>query len=199
MTQRFILTVALLLASTPTMSASRPEPDPSDKSAVADCVATMLHAIDVLDWTIVRESFTTQVDVDYTSLFGGSPSTTQAEDLIKTWRELLPGFDATQHLIGPVVVTRDRATDNRVTAETHVRGYHRITAADGGETWMVAGHYTMGLAHEAGQWRICSIKLSAFYQEGNLDLPKIAAQRATDPSQARKEHFGKTRPPRPPE
>ena len=65
----------------------------------------MLHAVDDLDWETVRSSFTTEVEIDYTSLWGGEPETLTADQLIDRWRQLLPGFDATQHLIGPVAVT----------------------------------------------------------------------------------------------
>jgi SnoaL-like domain len=139
----------------------------------ADVLPRMLHAIDVLDWPTVRDAFADEVRVDYTSLSGGQPETLPADDLIGRWQDLLPGFDATQHLIGPVVLTDNGGPGVR--ADTHVRGYHHIQGSGGEETWGVYGHYTAELVNG----KITELALQVFYQEGNLELPAIATGRAT--------------------
>jgi SnoaL-like domain len=139
----------------------------------AELLPRMLHAIDALDWPAVRAALADQVRVDYTSLSGGEPETLPGGDLIARWQGLLPGFDATQHLIGPVVLTGDSGAGVR--ADTHVRGYHHIHGPDGGQTWAVHGHYTARLAGG----KITELTLRVFYQEGNLGLPTIATERAT--------------------
>ncbi len=111
-----------------------------DRVAISDTVTSMLHAIDALDWDAVREAFADRIDVDHTSLAGGSPETLPAQELMARWRALLPGFEATQHLTGPITV---RPVEGRAMAETHVRGYHCIKEAEGGDVWMVAGHYAL--------------------------------------------------------
>jgi hypothetical protein len=114
----------------------------------------MLHAVDDLDWETVRSSFTTEVEIDYTSLWGGEPETLTADQLIDRWRQLLPGFDATQHLIGPVAVTE--ADELTASCTMNVRGYHRV----GDATWMVAGRYVMRLERTDGSdWRIAALTL----------------------------------------
>jgi hypothetical protein len=67
-------------------------------SSLADVVAGMLHAVDDLDWDVVRSSFTTKVATDYTSLWGGEAQVLDADELVTWWRQLAPGYDATQHL-----------------------------------------------------------------------------------------------------
>lgn len=146
----------------------------SDKFEITDRVASMLHAVDALDWLEVRAAFHDTVLLDYTSLFGGEPASMTADELVQSWRGLLPGFDGTQHLVGPVVTV---IRESRAQADTHVRGYHRIDGAAGGDTWMVAGQYRFELARPAGSWRIVAIKLSVFYQEGNRRLIAIARDR----------------------
>jgi SnoaL-like domain len=138
----------------------------------SEVLPRMLHAIDRLDWPAVRDAFADEIRVDYTSLSGGEPETLRADDLIARWQGLLPGFDATQHLAGPVVLTGDGGPGVR--AEAHVRGYHHIQDPDGGQTWGVFGHYTARLA----DGKITELTLQVFYQEGNLELPGTAAQRA---------------------
>jgi hypothetical protein len=143
---------------------------------IAETLTRLLFAIDRLDWEGVRATLATRLRINYTSLFGGEPEELAAAELISRWRSLLPGFDATQHITGPVVVTH--TSPERVTAETHVRGYHYINASPGG-TWMVAGHYVMTLRREHDVWRIHSITLELIQQEGKLDLPQLAAARAS--------------------
>src|SRR3982074_3118418 len=138
----------------------------------SEVLPRMLHAIDRLARPAAGAAFADEIRVDYTSLSGGEPETLRADDLIARWQGLLPGFDATQHLAGPVVLTSDGGPGVR--AEAHVRGYHHIQDPDGGQTWGVFGHYTARLA----DGKITELTLQVFYQEGNLELPAAAAPRA---------------------
>lgn len=146
----------------------------SDTQEISDLIARMLLAVDRLDWAGVRRAFSERVVMDYTSLFGGSVNTLRADEVIAGWKGLLPGFDATQHLIGPVVVSANRGS---ITAETTVRGYHHVKDAPGGTTWMVSGVYTFGVTATADGWQIESIKLALAYQEGNTALRQLAQER----------------------
>ncbi|MFT3782616.1 MAG: nuclear transport factor 2 family protein [Nibricoccus sp.] len=146
----------------------------NESGEISDLVAGMLLAIDRLDWATVRRAFAERVAVDYTSLFGGQAAELSADDLIKNWQGLLPGFDATQHLIGPVVISE---TAGRTVAGTSVRGYHYIKDAPAGAIWMVAGQYTFSIERTGSLWRIAGITLTLAYQEGNLGMPGLAQQR----------------------
>ncbi|EQD78505.1 hypothetical protein B1B_00687, partial [mine drainage metagenome] len=79
-----------------------PTPRQEAALAVADAFTGLLHAIDALEWPRVRSALADRVATDYTSLFGGSPAERTADELIRVWEGLLPGFDATQHLTGPI-------------------------------------------------------------------------------------------------
>jgi SnoaL-like domain len=148
------------------------------REEIQEQIAAMLNAIDGLDWARVRAAFAPEVAVDYTSLFGGSAETLAVDVLLDRWRGLLPGFEATQHLIGPVIVTAsDRDT---ATAETQVRGYHHVSGAEGGPVWMVAGRYRFRMERRGGSWAIGGITLELAYQEGNLGLPALAQSRVTE-------------------
>jgi SnoaL-like domain len=134
----------------------------------ADTMTSLLHAIDRLDWDEIRRCLGDEVLVDYTELFGGEAETVTGEELTARWRALLPGFDATQHMTGPVLLTADNRPGLR--ADTHVRGYHRL----GDETWAVHGHYVARLVGG----KITELTLQVFYQEGNQKLTETATQRA---------------------
>jgi hypothetical protein len=153
-------------------------------STPPDAVASMLLAVDRLDWPAVRQSFADRVMVDYRSLNGAPAAEVNADDLIAGWRAVMPGFDATQHLVGPVVASRD---GDGTRAETHVRAYHHVARAEGGDSWMVAGHYSIRLLERHGRWQIVALTLTVFYQEGNLALPSIASARAASSPRAQQQ------------
>jgi hypothetical protein len=132
-----------------------------------DDVVAFFHAVDDRDWTAVRAGLADDVDTDYTSLFGGEPERMPADVLVERWRGLLPGFDGTQHLLGPLVAT----PTGEVTCD--VRGYHRLDGA----TWMVAGRYRLALLRDGDRRRIRSIVLHVTYEDGDRSLTETAAAR----------------------
>lgn len=144
----------------------------------ADVVTTMLHAIDALDWRTVRAALAPRVTTDYTSLWGGEPEKVAADELVDRWRRLLTGFDATQHLTGPVVVTR--ADDRGATCATTVRGYHHLVTGAGAATWMVAGRYEIGLGRGPDGWTVDAITLAVAYEDGDRGLVDVARRRGED-------------------
>ena len=149
----------------------------SDDQAISDTVTRMLFAIDKLDWSGVRGCLAAEVETDYTSLFGGTPERLQAEVLVQRWKSLVPGFDATQHLTGPILVTSRK--DRTAVAETHVRGYHYLETQSP-SVWMVAGHYVMRMEQSSAGWRVASIRLDTYRPEGNRNAPAIATQRVKE-------------------
>jgi SnoaL-like protein len=141
----------------------------SDDPAVV--LTRLLQAVDDLDWTAARDCLADEVRTDYSELFGGDAETLAADELVMRWHALLPGFDATQHLLGTGLV-EERA--GGLTVRTHVRAYHRV----GGAVWGVHGHYVVPLERSATGWKIAGITLRLFYQEGDTDLPALAGERA---------------------
>ena len=146
--------------------------------AVSGVFTHMLHAIDLRDWQAVRDAFADHVDIDYSSLFGAPAATVSSDEHVGGWRSFGGAFDATQHLTGPFV-TSER--EGAVLGSTSVRAYHRIAGAPGGDTWIVAGLYHVRFVHRRAGWRIIGLTLKVIYQDGNLDLPRIAQARAAAP------------------
>jgi hypothetical protein len=137
----------------------------------AGTIARMLHAVDDLDWDTVRATLAAELTVDYTSLWGGQAQRLPVGELLAGWQALVPGFDTTQHLLGPIVVTR--SDDHTATCDTNVRAYHRLAGA----TWLVAGRYLMSLTRTTDGWRIDGITLRVAYEEGDRALVETARQR----------------------
>jgi hypothetical protein len=146
------------------MSASDP------RTAITDTVVGMLHAIDAQAWADVRAAFANTVTTDYTSLFGGETETQPADALVDGWAAFLPGFDATQHLAGPLVVEVD---GDRARARCAVTAVHRI----GDDRWTVGGHYAIRLARGSGAWRITHLTLDTAFETGDRALTERAAER----------------------
>lgn len=132
-----------------------------------DPVTALLHAVDTLDWDGVLAVLADEVRLDYTSLWGGVVETVPAPEVVVRWRGLLPGFDATQHLTGPVLSDGDRRS-------TTVRAYHHAVDGDRSGTWLVAGRYDIGVD---GAGRITAITLHAAYEEGDRALTEVATAR----------------------
>jgi hypothetical protein len=82
-----------------------------------DLIAGWFLEIDRRHWVAVRAALTDEVDTDYSSLFGGTPERIPADDLVARWQSLLPGFDATQHLIGPIAQTGEAARNADLVVE----------------------------------------------------------------------------------
>jgi hypothetical protein len=139
--------------------------------SAADDVVRFFHAVDDRDWRAVRAGLTDEVHADYSSLSGGGPEQLAADALIARWQGLLPGFDGTQHLLGPPAIT---VAGDDATVDVNVRGYHHLD----GSTWLVAGRYTLTLRREAGAWRVAGIVLRTTYQEGDRSLAEQATARA---------------------
>jgi len=138
-------------------------------------VTRMLHAIDALDWQAFRAAFEPEIRLDFTSLFPGRPETISVDTLLSRWQPLAHGYDATQHLIGPVVLVR--SDGRRATAEAHVHASHYLAEAEGGPLWIAAGHYEWTLQRRDNAWKIAAIIFRLLFQEGNRRLPELAPER----------------------
>lgn len=138
-----------------------------------DALSTVIRffrAVDAREWDVVTALLADVVASDYTSLFAGEPESVSGAELATRWQALLPGFDATQHFLGPLLVSGPD------TVECNVRGYHVL----GDEVWMVAGWYvlTVERGEGAAPVRISGITLVSSYETGPRELVERAQQRA---------------------
>ena len=147
-----------------------------DRCEIASCIGALAVHVDARQWDELANLFAARVTADYTSLFGGEAQTTPREQLIQGWRQLLPGFTRTTHVIGtPRIVV----AGNTAHASASVIAWHFIEEPlpSAPDFWRVGGCYEMLLRREEGAWRIASLMLARAWAEGNLELPRIAAER----------------------
>jgi hypothetical protein len=143
---------------------------------IANIVGALAVYVDAREWEALTALFASNVYVDYTSLFGGSPSTLPREELIGRWRDFLPGFTRTTHVIGTPRITLDGATAR---AEANVVALHFLKdeLLAGNDCWVAGGTYEMTFEKEEDRWSIASLTLARAWTEGNRDLPRIVGER----------------------
>ncbi|RWO34990.1 MAG: nuclear transport factor 2 family protein [Mesorhizobium sp.] len=173
--RRFVLASAVFaatLAALPALSTmqSTAALTSEDKTAIAEAVAGIGLYADLREWDRVKSYFTTRVTTDYTSLFGGEAATSDRDALIAQWQGLLPGFDATQHLITNIVV---EGAGNDAVARSHVRASHWIDT----RFWTVGASYLHRLVRTPEGWRVSAISIHRLYEEGDRAVLAAAANR----------------------
>ncbi|MBF6133245.1 nuclear transport factor 2 family protein [Nocardia otitidiscaviarum] len=147
-----------------------------EKLAIAETVTRIFHALDAHDWDTIGALTTDPVDIDYPSKEGG-PASVSTGDFLAGLRGFLPGFDATQHLLGPIVV--DMESETTATARFHARVTHLLTEAVGERIWVIGCHYTIGVTRRNDTWLLSSSRVRISYEEGSRELETTARQRVT--------------------
>ncbi|AZO67918.1 MULTISPECIES: nuclear transport factor 2 family protein [unclassified Mesorhizobium] len=166
----FAATLAATSASALNTSQSTAALTLEDRTAIAEAVAGIGLYADLREWNQVKSYFAARVMTDYTSLFGGEVATSDRDALIAQWQDLLPGFDATQHLITNIVV---EGAGNDAVARSHVRATHWIDT----RFWTVGASYLHRLVRTPEGWRVSAISIHRLYEEGDRAVLTAAADR----------------------
>jgi hypothetical protein len=155
----------------------------SDRSDITNRIGALAVHVDARRWDEILDLFAAQVEVDYTSLFGGERQSLPREQLIHNWRQLLPGFTHTTHVIGSPAVVVSGETAH---AAASVVAWHFIKdpALNGNDLWLVGGCYEMMFKKIEGVWRIAELALARAWSEGNSDLPRLAGERTAQSTSA---------------
>ena len=134
-----------------------------DGTEIISVVNSIAILSDLRDWASVRQCFTDQVDVDYTSLAGGKPETIAAEALVQRWQSAFEStFKTTQHLLGTHVVTLQ---GDAATCLSHFQARHVALDTTKG-VWTLGGYYHHALVKTASGWRVRSMKMTWTWEEG---------------------------------
>ena len=139
-----------------------------DRLAITDVVNSVGTLADLGEYSQLEQLFTEEVTVDYTSLFPGEVQNIPSQQLMTQWQSVLPGFDATQHMISNHQITID---GDEATAVAYVRATHKL----GDEMWVVGGYYVDELVRTDEGWKLKAIQYNALYEEGDRSLVEQAA------------------------
>lgn len=164
---------AVTAATLATVAAARDLAPVGDKETarVISVVSSIPLAVDLAAYDLAEKAFAPQVVVDYTSLWGGKPSTMTPAELMTAWRGIVPGFDATWHEISDV---KARVFGDKAEASAFVDGRHWI----GDKLWRPVGTYQWLLAKQGGTWKVTHMTFSMTQEIGDRAVATEATERA---------------------
>jgi len=144
-----------------------------DRVAIIDTITDIAAGADRHQWDRLRRAFAGTVTLDYTSLWGGEPTTQSGEAVVAQWSGFLPGFEQTLHLVTNHTVVESNGTT--ATAEADFQAIHRI----GADMWVLMGHYRYDLTKADGDWKVSRLVMTHTHETGDRGLVERAAERAT--------------------
>ncbi len=140
-----------------------------DRAQIGDVLARYSTALDTRDWDALQTVFTTDAECDYGAL--GSPrGVTEIAGLISA---TIGSLDATQHLIGNVIVAVD---GDAATADCYLISQHLRAGTPGGDHYLLGGRYRDELVRTPEGWRIRSRTLHRMWTTGNRDVVQRPGQ-----------------------
>ncbi|MEM1371682.1 MAG: nuclear transport factor 2 family protein [Pseudomonadota bacterium] len=171
---RFILLTLYLAITAPGHSAATDCTAPvgnADTARVITLVSSIPLAVDLAAYDLAEAAFAPKIVIDYTSLWGGEPSTMTPAELMAGWRGIVPGFDATWHELGMVSVEID---GDSAKASANVDARHWIED----QLWRPIGVYYWDLTRTSGGWRITRMVFDLTQEIGDRALARKAMERA---------------------
>lgn len=170
------LTLGAALIASAATAADEPEPvDAATHVAIVQTITDVAAGADRHDWDRVRDAMAVEITTDYTSLFGGAPTSQASADLVKGWAGFLPSFDSTHHMVANHTVTH--LDGEAAKAEADFTAAHRLDD----ELWVLGGRYSYELRKSDGRWRVSAMTMTALWETGDRDgLIKKALARLAD-------------------
>ena len=159
----------MTLAANPSNSFDVSTPD---EAAIQTIVESVANLADRSDFESLEKLYAQEVEVDYTSAFGGEVELKSPQGLMTQWASSLPGFDRTRHQISNIKTEVNR---NQATATADVTANHYLNDL----FWQIAGSYEYGLVKEDGQWTIEKMTFIAESEQGSRDIVNKAVEQAT--------------------
>ncbi len=158
----------MTLAANPSNSSNVLTPD---EAAIETIVESVASFADRSNFESLEKFYAEEVEVDYTSAFGGEVELKSPQGLMTQWASSLPGFDRTRHEISNI---ETEVKGNKATATADVTANHYLDEM----FWQIAGSYKYGLVKEDGQWMIDKMTFIAETEEGSRDIINKAVEQA---------------------
>ncbi|BAW06928.1 nuclear transport factor 2 family protein [Nocardia seriolae] len=112
------------------------------RADIIEAATRLFWYIDIRDWETFPSVFADEVTLDYSSIWGGEPSTVTPELIRADWEKFIGSFDATQHLLGNHLVTVD---GDRAELTAVFQAVHFLANRFGSPRWTLGGLYRIGL------------------------------------------------------
>lgn len=143
----------------------------ADEAAISSIIQSVAALADRGDFETLESLFADEVQVDYTSLFGGEVETYIPESLMTIWASVLPGFDQTYHAISNIRIDVD---EDEATATADGIANHYLNE----DYWQVTGQYRYRLMRQTDGWQITQITFELIDEKGDRTLLELARTRA---------------------
>ena len=145
-----------------------------DKADIQDTILKYATGIDTCNWTLYRSIFADEVAIDFSS-YNGNPGTTMSgDDWAAGVQLMLPGFDATQHVLTNFVIDLD---GDEAVATVYMKAEHFIANSEGDNSHTLGGYYVHRLKRHGAYWKIHATTLNVTWSRGNRDVYRLAAER----------------------
>ena len=139
-----------------------------------EAIIKMFVATDERQWEIVANSFAETVKLDYSSMTGNPSAILKPNEIVGSWKTVLPGFTVTHHQLGNFIC---RIDGNRATTFAYGTATHYLEDEDG-SIWTVVGTYDFDLKKMENEWKITAMTFNYKYQDGNRKLIEKAIENA---------------------
>ena len=159
----------MTLAVNPSNSSNISTPD---EVAIETIIESVANLADRDNFESLEKLYAEEVEVDYTSAFGGEVELKSPTGLMTQWASSLPGFDRTRHEISNI---ETKVKGNQATATADVTANHYLNEM----FWQIEGSYQYGLIKEDGQWKIDKMTFIAESETGSRDIINQAVEQAT--------------------
>jgi hypothetical protein len=145
-----------------------------DTHEIIEAVNKLFISVDNRDWKSVKAIFNDTVLLDYTSMAGGQPAHLASDQIIDSWKSVLPGFDYTHHQLGNYIIENDSLGAKVFCYGTAM---HYLANESKNNLWTVVGSYDLELQTVREAWRITKMKFNLKFIDGNSQLPKMAQEK----------------------
>ena len=140
-----------------------------DEAAISLIINSVATFADQGDFATIETLYADEIQIDYTSLWGGDVQTYTPQSLMTAWANVLPGFDQTYHDISNIQVA---IVDDSAIATANVIADHYLAA----DHWQVSGQYEYRLVKQSDRWHITHMTLTVTDEVGDRTLVSLAAE-----------------------
>lgn len=141
----------------------------SDREQIVQVCNSMAWFCDRRRWGELEMLFTTLVELDYTSLWGGEPQKIGRVDLVSSWSETLGRLDATQHIIASHLVSVEKSGE-AATCVANFQATHVGKVRGDNATWTLGGHYRFDFVLDDTHWRISKLTMTRVWETGPREV-----------------------------
>jgi hypothetical protein len=145
-----------------------------DKADIQETILKYATGIDTRNWALYRSIFADELFMDFSSYSGQPGSAMTGDEWAATVQQMLPGFDATQHVFTNFVVD---VNGDEATATVYMKAEHFIANKLGDNSHTLGGFYVHKMQRHGADWKIHATTLNVTWSRGNRDVYRLAVER----------------------